>query len=98
MLPDLISDPFGERSPTLTRKPMQLLGGRFRFDSNSPELLRLVDSAYAGLPRHWLSAEAPELRVRLLLTSSDKAYESVGSRHSLKRSGPPPLAMLNGAG
>jgi hypothetical protein len=88
MLPELLSDPFGERSPMLARKPLQLLGGRFRFDSNSPELLRLVDSAYAGLPRHRLSTEAPDLRVRLLLTSSPKA----------RKSPPPPLAMLNGAG
>src|ERR1700693_6502365 len=86
MLPDLLSDPFGQRTPPLARKPLQLLGGRFRFDSNSPALLRLVDSAYAGLPRHWLSDEAPELRVRLLLTSP----------HSLNRCAPPPLAMLNG--
>jgi hypothetical protein len=98
MLPELLSDPFGERSSMLARKPLQLLGGRFRFDSNSPELLRLVDSAYAGLPRHKLSTKSPELRVRLLLTSSRKTSESVDRRHSISRSGPPPLAMLNGAG
>lgn len=98
MLPEILSDPFGERSPMLARKPLQLLGGRFRFDSNSPELLRLVDSAYAGLPRHRLSTEAPELRVRLLLTSPPKASESAGRQHTLDRSRPPPLAMMNGAG
>jgi hypothetical protein len=104
MLPEILSDPFGERFPMLARKPLQLLGGRFRFDSNSPELLSLVDSAYAGLPRHWLSTEAPELRVSLLLTSPPKvtsrpkASKSVGCRHTLNRSEPPPLAMLHGAG
>lgn len=98
MLPEIPSDPFGERSSTLARKPLHLLGGRFRFDSNSPELLSLVDSAYAGLPRHKLATKAPELRVRLLLTSSRKASESVGSRYSFNRSEPPPLVMLNGAG
>src|ERR1700686_145174 len=98
MLPDLLSDPFGERAPTLARKPLQLLGGRFRFDSKSPALLRLVDSAYAGLPGYWLSDEAPELRVRLLLSSPHEEYASVGSQHALNRSGPPPLAMLNGPG
>jgi hypothetical protein len=88
----------------LVRKPLQLLGGRFQFVSNSPELLRLVDSAYAGLPRHWLSTEAPELRVSLLLTSPPKvtslpkASKSVGGRRTLNRSEPPPLAMLHGAG
>src|SRR5258708_4854009 len=104
MLPEILSDPFGERSPTLARKPLLLLGGRFRFDSNSPELLRLVDSAYAGLPRHRLSSEAPELRVSLLLTSPPKvtsppkARKSAGSQHALNRPEPPPLAMLHGAG
>jgi hypothetical protein len=98
MLPEILSDPFGERSPMLARRPLQLLGGRFRFDSNSPELLRLVDSAYAGLPRHRLSTEAPKLRVTLLLTSPRKASEPVGGQHPRNRSEPPPLAMLNGAG
>ena len=98
MLPEILSDPFGERSPMLARKPLQLLGGRFRFDSNSPELLRLVDSAYAGLPRHWLSTEAPELRVSLLLTPSPKARASAGVQRTLNRSEPPPVAMLHGAG
>src|SRR5712675_581035 len=97
MLPEILSDPFGERSPTLARKPLLLLGGRFRFDSNSPELLRLVDSAYAGLPRHRLPTEAPELRVSLLLTSPPKARKSAGSHHTLDPE-PPPLAMLHGAG
>jgi hypothetical protein len=98
MLPEILSDPFGERSPMLARKPLQLLGGRFRFDSNSPELLRLVDSAYAGLPRHWLSTEAPELRVSLLLTTPPKARASAGVQRTLNRSEPPPVAMLHGAG
>ena len=91
MLPDLLSDPFGERSPTLVRGPLELLGAKFRFDSNSPELLRLVDSAYAGLPNHRLWAEPPVLRVRLLLTPP-------GGRRASSRSEPPPLAMLHGAG
>jgi hypothetical protein len=98
MLPEILSDPFGERSPVLARKPLQLLGGSFRFDSNSRELLKLVDSAYAGLPPHRLSTEAPELRVSLLLTSPAKARQSVGGRRTLNRSQPPPLSMLHGAG
>ena len=94
MLPDILSDPFGERTPTLSRKPMQLLGGRFRFDSNSTHLLRLVDSAYAGLPAHRLSAKAPDLRVSLLLTSP---VEARASDIEARASEPPPLAMLHGA-
>jgi hypothetical protein len=94
MLPDILSDPFGERTPTLSRKPLQLLGGRFRFDSNSADLLRLVDSAYAGLPAHRLSGKAPDLRVSLRLMSPLKAH---ASGIKARASEPPPLAMLHGA-
>jgi hypothetical protein len=89
MLPDLMSDPFGERSECLTTKRMRLLGAKFRFDSNSAELMRLVDCAYGGLPRHRLSGLAHELRVSLLLTSDVR-------RHA--RAEPPPLAMISGSG
>ena len=51
-VPDLLADPFEERSQMIARKPIQMLGGRFQFESNSPQLLRLVDSAYLGLPGH----------------------------------------------
>jgi hypothetical protein len=98
MLPELLSDPFGERSPMLACKPLQLLGGRFRFDSNSTELLTLVDSAYASLPRHRLSTKTPAFRVTLLLTSTGKALESVRGWRSINRAEPPPLTMLHGAG
>ncbi len=94
MLPDILSDPFGERTPLLSGKPLQLLGGRFRFDSNSADLLRLVDSAYAGLPGHRLSAEAPDLRVSLLLMPPARAR---ASNIRARASEPPPLAMLHGA-
>jgi hypothetical protein len=89
MLPDLHSDPFRERSSIIVREPLQLLGGQFQFESDSRQLLRLVDSAYAGLPRHRLSAAVPRLRVRLLMTSDG---------HPRRRFEAPPLAMLSGAG
>jgi energy-coupling factor transporter ATP-binding protein EcfA2 len=89
MIPDQHADPFGERSPAMMRKHLQLLGGRFRFESNSRELLRLVDEAYADLPRHRLSTGVPPLRVRLWLMSS-------GLPH--RRSEPPALDMLSGSG
>jgi energy-coupling factor transporter ATP-binding protein EcfA2 len=89
MTPDQHADPFGERSPAAMRKHLQLLGGRFRFESNSAELLRLVDEAYADLPRHRLSKSAPHLRIRLSLISS-------GLRH--RRSEPPALDLLSGSG
>jgi hypothetical protein len=91
MIPDQHADPFGERSPAMMRKHLQLLGGRFRFESNSAELFRLVDAAYANLPRHRLSATIPHLRVRLSLMSGGRA----GRR---RRSEPPALGMLSGAG
>jgi energy-coupling factor transporter ATP-binding protein EcfA2 len=88
-IPDLYSDPFGERSTGPVRRVLQLLGARFQFDSNSAELMQLVDSAYAGLPRHRLSRAVPRLRVRLALTAGERK----GGRAE-----PPPLQMLSGAG
>ena len=83
MVPDLLADPFRERSPTIAREHFQLLGGRFQFESDSSQLLRLVDSAYSGLPPHRLSAVAPRLRVRLLLCSrnSHAPAEDRSHRH-----------------
>jgi hypothetical protein len=91
MVPDLFADPFEERSRIFVREPFQLLGGRFRFESNSPQLLRLVDWAYLGLPRHRLSTIAPRLRVRLLLSPGAQP-------RSRRRAEPPPLSMLSGTG
>jgi hypothetical protein len=91
IVPDLYADPFGERSTMMVRDDLQLLGSRFRFESNSAQLLRLVDSAYAGLPPHRLTAQAPPLKVRLLLTSDE-------GRRPRSRSVPPPLSMLSGDG
>jgi hypothetical protein len=87
--PDLLADPFGESTAAGTCKRMQLLGGRFDFESNSNQLLRLVDSAYAGLPRHRLSRVVPKFRVKLLLGTA---------AHALSRAEPPPLTMLCGPG
>jgi hypothetical protein len=89
--PDLLADPFGERSTTMIREPLQLLGGRFRFETNRRELLRLVDSAYAGLPRHRLSAAVPRLRVGLLLSPR-------GQPRPRRRLEPSPLNVLSAAG
>ena len=89
IIPDLYSDPFGEHSAALQRERVQLLGCRVEFESNSQELLRLVRSAYAGLPPQRLAAAMPELRIRLWLTSGKAVH---------RRSEPPPLAMVAGAG
>lgn len=91
MIPDLFSDPFGEQLPVVVREPLRLLGGRFQFESNSPQLLRLVDSAYAGLPPHRLSTSAPRLRIKLLLSSALPPRPR-------RRTEPPPIDMFSGAG
>ena len=61
-------DPFGERRRVALRARLQLLGGRFDFETDSARLLRLVRLAYAGLPPHRLATVTPRFRVRLQLT------------------------------
>jgi hypothetical protein len=90
IIPDLSADPFGERTPTL-REHRQLLGARFLFESNSRQLLQLVESAYGGLPRHRLSDAGPRLKVSLQLKSG-------GPQRSLRGLEPPPLNMISGGG
>jgi len=91
MAPDLLIDPFGEQSAPTARRDFQLLGGRFRFESNSGRLLRLVDAAFGGLPKHRLSAILPRLKVRLVLAPG-------GRSRPRSRREPPPLGMFSGAG
>jgi hypothetical protein len=97
MVPDIESDPFGERIEASTRRGLQLMGGRFDFESNSPELLRLVDAAYAGLPSHRFSSGSAHFRVRLLLTPRTAAA-GAGERPARARRQPPPISMIQGAG
>ncbi len=84
---DPITDPFGERSAVRHHRSLHLLGAPIRFESDSAQLLRLVDQAFAGLPRHRLGTGTPRLRVRLQLT-----------RREQRRSGPepPPLKTFSG--
>jgi hypothetical protein len=84
-----VTDPFGERDARLHRRSLHLLGALVRFESNSARLLRLVDHAFAGLPRHRLSAQTPRLRVRLQLTAG---------RRRKSPSQPPPLRTFAGPG
>src|SRR5579885_3318836 len=88
-MPDISADPFRERRRGVRRATLQLLGARFVFESESAELMRLVDWAYAGLPRHTLSARVPRLAVRLVLGGDAGARES---------DEPAPLAMSSGVG
>ena len=54
-------------------------------------MLRLVDAAFEGLPRHRLSAISPRLSVTLVLGSGAR-------RRTRGRTEPPPLGMFSGAG
>lgn len=87
--PDLFADPFGERSPPSLHEEVQLLGGRFRFETDNRQLLRLVQSAYTGLPRLKLPASAPRFRIKLVLTSAERRRA---------RTEPPQLTMLSAGG
>jgi len=87
--PEIPADPFHERVPPASRARMQLLGGSFEFECGSPELRRLVDWAYAGLPRHKLSAVAPRLRVKLALAPHARPRSRIA---------PPRVETLSGAG
>jgi hypothetical protein len=91
--PDLETDPFGERATAIGRRDLRLMGGRFHFESDSADLLRLVDAAYEGLPGHQFSPRATRFRVRLILAPA------AGRRNGApRRPPPPPLPMVNGAG
>ncbi|MHB8817173.1 MAG: serine kinase [Steroidobacteraceae bacterium] len=86
---DIATDPFAERRRTARRATLQLLGARLTFESDSAELMRLAEWAFAGLPQHMLVASAPRLAVRLVLGGGTAA----GTRDE-----PEPLATLSAAG
>jgi hypothetical protein len=93
--PDIESDPFAERTPLLLRRGFNLMGARFHFESDSEELLALVDAAYAGLPGHLFSPATKTFRIRLMLTPKSASVNSV--RRADRRTQPPPILMLHGA-
>ena len=88
-MPDIAADPFQERGAKLLRLPLQLLGGRFEFQTASRELMRLVRWAYAGLPAHRMSSVVPRCTIRLVLGEGARPA-SAGE--------PAPLAMRSGPG
>jgi hypothetical protein len=87
---DPVSDPFGERSQGRFRKCFRVLGANITFDSNSPELLALLDIAYRDLPRHRLHAKLPELHITLQLAPA--------ARRRFDATEPDALALTHGAG
>jgi hypothetical protein len=97
MLPDQLSDPFGEQFSELACKSMHVLGSRIKFASDCGELLRLVDAAYRDLPRHRFSHKTPDLQIHLLLLPLRKAIRSGNRRRRSNHLQPPPLVMLQGA-
>jgi hypothetical protein len=83
------ADPFGERSSTCFSLYKQILGGLFRFDSDSAALLELVGAAYGGLPEHRLPLNCPELQIELRLAARQISADAVE---------PPPVKTQAGAG
>jgi hypothetical protein len=90
--PDPLADPFRERSLATGRRRLSLLGARFEFESGDPELLRLVDHAYLGLPSHRARSAGAPLRVQLRLRDRATSYLGRGARTRE----PPPLSTLSG--
>jgi hypothetical protein len=85
-------DPFGEHRLARYSQRLQLLGGEFHFETDSARLLRLVRLAYARLPAHRFSGQAPRLRVRLVLTPLEH------SRHARVFETEPPALRTMAAG
>jgi hypothetical protein len=86
---DTATDPFRERLPQVSRTRVCLLGGTFEFECESARLRRLVDWAYAGLPRHQLSASRPRFCIRLALAPLPERAARLDA---------PQIGMLSGAG
>ena len=86
---DNAADPFCERFSCSFSVRKQILGGCFRFVSNSEALLQLVEVAYGGLPTHQLSTTVPEFQVELRL---------LPRRDSPGVVEPPPVKTQSGAG
>jgi hypothetical protein len=92
--PGIDSDPYGEGVRAPVRRTVNLLGGRFHFESNSKELLALVDEAYRGLPSHLFSPKPKAFRLKLMLTPAPARP----FRRAARPRNPPPISMLHGAG
>lgn len=81
-------DPFHERRPSVRSIRRQVLGGRFRFESDSEALLQLVEAAYGDLPD--AAEEGPEFRIELNLAPRRDVPPATG--------GPPSVRTRAGAG
>jgi energy-coupling factor transporter ATP-binding protein EcfA2 len=88
------ADPFRERHRAALHERMQLMGGQFHFQTESPRLLRLVRLAYAKLPPHKFPGATPRCLVRLTLTST-AAEHPANARTDVE---PPRVRPLAGGG
>lgn len=86
--PDISADPFHERGSPAMHTRMRLLGCDFEFESDSPELQRIVAAAYANLPRHKFSAKVPLCRIKLILAPRARQDDRGAIAH---------LEMMSGA-
>jgi hypothetical protein len=67
---------------------MWLLGARFRFVSDSPELLGLVAAAYAGLPQHrWPASFELLVELRLLPGGRQRSPDEPSPLHTCEMTG-----------
>jgi hypothetical protein len=87
------ADPFRERHRAALHERMQLMGGQFHFETESPRLLRLVRLAYAKLPSHKFPGATPSCLVRLALTSTAAEHPP-----KARRDEPPRVRPLAGGG
>jgi hypothetical protein len=86
-------DPFGEHRRATWCERLQLLGGQFDFETDSPALLRIVRAAYARLPAHRFAGVLPHLRVKLILTPTSRLHAAAQPAGE-----PPPVRPLAGQG
>lgn len=81
-------DPFNEQTPPVSSASYRVLGGTFRFSSNSGTFIAIADAAYRGLPQEANAAELPVYDIQLRLVPARKHPDNV----------PPSLRMQAGAG
>lgn len=86
---DPLADPFGERLRPAICMSREVLGARFRFESDSIALLELVEAAYGGLPGHRFPGLSPEFHVELRVVPRTAGEGFVE---------PPPVRMQGGRG
>lgn len=86
------ADPFQEHRRCALRASAHVLGGEFQFETDSPELMRLVSQAFGKLPAHKLPGKAAPFRVKLVLTRAARQGAVTETENE-----PPPLRTAAGA-